>query len=523
MPELNDKMTVACAGSLPRGVRTRLVVLAVAFAFAFAHTAPFLLNTWSYPDFSHGIIVPFVSLYLVWVRREALKDLPFEPSYFYGIPVVLAGAALLILGSTGSVVVVEETSVIVMVPGLVLLLFGKRYLKALALPVGYLVLMVPVLTPFLEAIYWPLQLVTAKLAGMMLSLSGVPVFQSGQFIDLPNISLEVAEACSGAQFLVSVLAIAIPLAYLSLKTASARAALFALSVLITIAANSLRVTLIGYLAYVYDKKTALHGPYHILTGYFVFMVGFFFLFLSAWALSRVFSPAAPQRRASVKDAWQGPGNRDRTENERSFQTAWVLSLAVLLSLGAFVQTYRPVPVPLRESIAEIPLSIDSWVGESIIHDADPLKVPGADFETSRIYKNAEGKVLKLYVGYLMYQKQDKELIHVHFSGLYDKIKQVEVALGDGASIRINKAVMREGGKDFLVLFWYDLSGRVVADRYEAKFLSAVNGLVHRRTNGAVVIIKSEIGETGGTQKVLADAEGFIRALVPVLKNYLPQA
>jgi EpsI family protein len=520
MPEINDKICVPCTPAHPKSAWIELALVAAAFAFAYAPTVPLLISTWSYPDFSHGFIVPFVSLYLVWARRASLKDLPFEPSWAAGITVTLAGAAILLLGTTGSVVVVEEASIIVMIPGLVLLLLGKRYLLALALPVGYLILMVPVLTPFLEAIYWPLQLVTAKLAGLMLTVVGVSVYQSDQFLELPNISLEVAEACSGAQFLISVLAIAIPLAYISLRGRASRIALLGLAVLITIFSNALRVALIGFLAYVYNKKSALHGPYHILTGYFVFMVGFVFLFISAWVLAR-FSGKAGGEGHEKKGISGGRGGI--AEGGRGFQTAWALALVILVGTGTFVYTYRPVPVPLKKPINELPLSINGWSGTSIIYDADPLKVPGADHETTRIYKNANGKTVKLYIGYLMSQTQDRELIHAHFAGLYDKIEEVDLTLASGDRIRINKAVMREGRKDFLVLFWYDLNGRAVANRYNAKFISAVNGLIHRRTNGAVVILKSEIDGPDGPRRAFGDEEEFIGYLRPILKDYLPSA
>jgi EpsI family protein len=149
------------------------------------------------------------------------------------------------------------------------------------------------------------------------------------------------------------------------------------------------------------------------------------------------------------------------------------------------------PSPFRSRKPQrTPSFINDWGGTSIIYDADPLKVPGADHETTRIYKNANGKTVKLYIGYLMSQTQDRELIHAHFAGLYDKIEEVDLTLASGERIRINKAVMREGRRDFLVLFWYDLNGRAVANRYNAKFISAVNGLIHRRTNGAVVILKA---------------------------------
>jgi len=518
MTVINEKTCSPRAHARQRPPLVRLALVALAFAFAYSPVVPLLISTWSYPDFSHGVIVPFVSLYLVWIRRSSLRDLPFEPSLAAGVTVTVAGAVLLLLGTTGSVVIVQEAAAIVLIPGLVLLLLGKKYLRALALPLGYLVLMVPVLTPFLEAIYWPLQLITTKLAALMLPAAGVPVYHNNQFLELPNISLEVAEACSGAQFLVSVFAIAIPLAYISLRGRAARITLFALAFLITIFSNSLRVALIGFLAYTYDKKTALHGPYHILTGYFVFMVGFVFLFLSAWLIARRSGGAAREEQAGPAKK-PGPGFAGV---KRGFQTACILAFVMLAATGTFIHTYEPVHVPLRKPLSELPLSIDAWKGERISFDIDRLKVPDAQSETSMLYTGPEGRNIKLYVGYLAAQTQETEIINVHFSDLYEKIEQVDISLASGESMRVNRALVTEGSREFIVTYWYDINGRAVASRHAAKLLGAVGGLIHRRTNGAIVILKSA-ADGGGIHGDAAGHEEFTRRLQPVLKGYLPSA
>jgi len=518
MPEINDKICVSCTASYSRSAWGKFALIVAAFAFAYGPIVPLLLDTWSYPDFSHGIIVPFVSIYLVWIRRAELEALPVKPSYAAGVLVMLAAMLILLLGRTGSVVIVQQASILVMIPGIVLLLLGTGYLRALALPLAYLVLMVPILTPLLEALYWPLQLITAKLSGLMLTAIGVPVYQSSQFLELPNIILEVAEACSGAQFLISVLAIAIPLAVIVLKRRRQKIALMGLAVLITIFSNALRVALIGWFAYTYNKKVAIHGPYHILTGYFVFMVGFVFLFLSTWALVRFFGGSAGQEEAgkdadatAVRAARQASGG----------QAAWAIAIIILIATGAFIYTYKATPVATTIPISTLPMVIDGWRGTDAMYENDKFRAPGADNEIIRHYKNADGRSLQLYVGYYKAQTQGKELIHVHFSSLYDKIDEINLASGPGQSFRVNKAVVREGSRQYLVMYWYDLNGRDMTNRYRTKFMTAVNGLLHRRTNGAVIIIKSPVALADDLQQAANDDKEFIMHLRPVLKEYLP--
>ena len=325
--------------------------------------------------------------------------------------------------------------------------------------------------------------------------------------------------CSGAQFLISVFAIAIPLAYLSLRRRNAKIALFALAFLITIFSNSLRVTLIGSLAYIYDKKSALHGPYHILTGYFVFMVGFVFLFLSTWVIGRFSNKAPDEKRTKEASCVSVQGSAD---SERSFRKAWAAALVILIGAGLFVYTYKATPVLLEKPLSELPMSIGRWNGNNNVAPHETLRVPGADYEATRTYRNSDGKTVDLYIAYFTSQTQGRELINAQFSDLYRKIEQVDLPLDTGARMSINKAVIRDGSRDFLVLFWYDLNGRVIANRNIAKLQTAVGGLIHRRTNGAVVMLVSPMTAADQSQRVLDDEKEFISHLQPVLRDWLHQ-
>ena len=95
--------------------------------------------------------------------------------------------------------------------------------------------------------------------------------------------------CSGAGLLIAVLAVGLPLAYLTLQAWWSRITLVLSSVLIAIVANWVRLTVMGIYAQAGGKD--LHGPYHILQGLFVDWVAFGFLFMGAWLLGKV-EPAA---------------------------------------------------------------------------------------------------------------------------------------------------------------------------------------------------------------------------------------
>ncbi|MFQ5736282.1 MAG: exosortase W [Thermodesulfobacteriota bacterium] len=496
----------------------QLAVLGLAFLIALGGPLALLVDTWSYMDFSHGALVPVVSLYIVWVERERLKALELSPSYLGGIAVLAAGAVILMLGRTAGVVLVEETSLLVIIPGLVLLLLGFRFIRALALPLAYLLLMVPVLNPLIDRVHWPFQLITARFAAAVLPYCSVPVYRNVQFLELPNVSLEVAEACSGANFMVSVIAIAIPLAYFTQREWWRKAVLMVVAFFIGLFTNGLRVTLIGVWSY-YELGDALHGPYHLLQGYFVSIFGFIFLFAAAHLLKRL-RPGRVEEGPSGAAA--APPARLARTGRKGFTSAWATAVVILAAIGVAYSFYSPSPVPLGRSLAEFPMAAGPWKGSpSDYYGTDALRVPDATDELNAVYRSASGRAVGLYIGYLDSQTQDRELIGTHFSKLYMDMSEFIVP-GPGAGMTVNRTVLKKGPRESVVLFWYNLNGRPVANRYSAKLATAVDGLVHRQTNGAFVMVTAEFDGDEDMQRALNDEAALINELRPALSGFFKQ-
>jgi exosortase/archaeosortase family protein len=117
-------------------------------------------------------------------------------------------------------------------------------------------------------------------------------------------TLEVAEECSGVRYLISIIAIGIPLAYFTQRNWWRKIGLVITSVIIGILSNGVRVAFVVLCAYYYGKNN-IQGPFHMFQGLFVSIVGFIFLFISAWLLSKIpyKSVVSTKKRKSV-----GEGN-----------------------------------------------------------------------------------------------------------------------------------------------------------------------------------------------------------------------
>lgn len=466
---------------------------------------------WTREDYAHGFLIVPISLYLVWVKRETLRNLPVHPMPISGLAVVLLSGLLLLFGEAGEIITLGGISLIGMVIGLVFLLFGGAYLWVLSLPILYLFFMIPILDEVLFPLQWPFQLTTAKMGVVMLQKLGFSVLLERNYIVLPNITLEVAKVCSGVAYLVSIIAIGLPLAYLFLSAWWSRGILLFSAVTIGIVANWLRVLLIGISAYWGGE---IHGPYHIFQGMFVAWMGFGALFTGAWGLSQIDRPVRQDALPPHERAFPlGSSSPSSTDWDRS----WGIALFALLLFAALIIGYERRPIDLRNDLSAIPTFIEGWVGTAATLENADFRLEGADAELFRRYRSPKGQTINLYVAYLKLQEQGKEIVNYKTAPLHQSVVETSVWVGPGTSVLVNVGRLDDPMRR--ILFWYDLNGLVVTDRYRAKLFGTIDALLHRRTNGALVLISQD---PGGEVGILQGEEAaFIQALYPRLREFLP--
>lgn len=249
-----------------------VAVLAALVGWLYHGVLPDLvLDWWNHGDNSHGFLVPLVSLYVVARRRDVLRGLPSRPSVLGGV-LLAFGVLTLLAGGVGAVQYVERTSLIVVLAGLIAFNLGWAHLRVLAFPVLYLLLAIPPPNIIINAVAFPLQLLAARGAEQLLFLLHIPVLREGNIIELAHTTLEVAEACSGIRSLVSLLALALCVAYLFHRGWIARTVLTLSAVPIAVITNVARVAGTGVLAQYWGAQVA-EGFYHGFSGWFLFMTG----------------------------------------------------------------------------------------------------------------------------------------------------------------------------------------------------------------------------------------------------------
>ena len=239
---------------------------------------------YSDPNFSHGFLIPVISAYFLWERRKTLKELEKAPMQA-GYIVVILGLALYIVGTMGDEMFMRRASLLLVLGGLVLVLGGKEWFASVRFPLFYLVFMIPVPYFLYNEVAVPLKLFAARTATGILHLFSYSILREGNILYLPNLTLEVADACSGIRSLLSIIALAVPMAWIFHKAHWKRLTLVFMGVPIAVVVNVMRIVITGMLSHRYGSEVAL-GFFHEFAGLLIFGVALILLFGTNFLLGR---------------------------------------------------------------------------------------------------------------------------------------------------------------------------------------------------------------------------------------------
>jgi len=262
-------------------------MLAALFLFLYASTLRGLLEDWWIdPDYSHGMIVPFVVAYIIFRRSQKLKQLPVKPWMFAALAVILVSQLLFLAGYFGAEFFLQRSSIVLFLAGMVLILFGWDHLRHLALPLFLLELCIPLPTVVMNQITLPLQLIASSASEAVLRGCGIPVYRSGNILQMAHQTLNVGEACSGIRSLVSLFTLAVIMVSFFRVRLLVRIVFVASAAGVAIVANGLRISGAGVLGFYFGQRFTL-GYWHLLEGWLVFVFAFMLLFVELKLISRL--------------------------------------------------------------------------------------------------------------------------------------------------------------------------------------------------------------------------------------------
>lgn len=241
---------------------------------AYIPTFNWMYARWTARDtyYSHGFLIPFVSIFLIWLKRKELQKIKVSPSSL-GWSFFVAGVIIHLLCVRFRVSFLSGFMFIPILIGIVLLSLGKDYLRQLIFPILFLTFMIPLPEVAIANLSFRLKIFAAQISTFIINRLGVLAIREGSVIKTMHSYIMVEDPCSGIRSLVALIALGALMAYFSNISKTKKIILFISSIPIAIATNVIRITALSLVSEMYGSKLAL-GLFHNIMGVLVFVLAF---------------------------------------------------------------------------------------------------------------------------------------------------------------------------------------------------------------------------------------------------------
>lgn len=495
-----------------------LPVMAIVGLFVAAYLRPIRLifdNPFSY-HFSHGILILGIISYMVWSERRLLKEIEIRPRIIEGSLVTLLASVLLLVAVYSETPVVEGVALVAGVAGLVLLLLGVSYLKALAVPILYLNFLFPIFDKLLSRYSPYFERVAAVLGGYFLTLFGVPHFQHDRYIELPHTVLRVVQACNGINHIIALIALVMFMGWLKRISLRRTVIYMLIAAGVGILANGLRIALIGVWTKYFGAES-FHGPFDIFYSTFVFLAGFIVL---GGLLQYLEKNETRNKIERVHDSQRNESKTMSMVHRKIGIAPKGIAAALLCATWAIPWLVHPVNASIDRDMGFFPLEIGGMQGRDVVALGEPYdRLEGFDSVLKRVYTDDQGSSVNLFIGYLGSQKKEKE-IHKYPGGpLEDGHAGMEEIEGGSNPYRVNVALYDAGNVKREAVYIYVVAGKVVSHRYKAKINTMLEGVFSGKTNAAIVIASYVTGEEREKRNAGIAARKLMRNAIPAVQQY----
>lgn len=509
-----------------------LIVLVAASVPIFWSAFQSLGSAWMTPEYSHGPLIPLISLYLFLRERRAAPTARPEArrNATPGIALLLFALGFAVFGNMVRIPDLVTYALIFWVGALVLIGLGWEQGKRHWAPVLHLVFMLPL--PLF--VYWKLtvllQGISSEIGVWLIELARIPVFLDGNVIDLGVYQLQVAEACSGLRYLFPILSFSYLFAILYRGPIWHKATLLLLAAPLSVLMNSFRIGMIGVLVNSHGIGAA-EGFLHLFEGWVIFGACIGVLFAVAVALQR-FSPNPLPLSETIDLDFEGFADEAKKITSLAASTGLYAAAALALIIGtAFLVLPRPEHVTVeRDSFALFPHQIENWEAEMVPLQPATEDVLAADDYINALYVSPTEAAPVSFFSAWYGQQTEGSGIHSPEVCLpvggweVSSIKPAEVSFPDTTygTFDVNRAVIQKGFNKQLVYYWFEQRGKRMTNDYMAKIDVVYDSLTRGRSDGALVRVVTGIAR--GESEADADARlrRFMADVLPKLPRYIPE-
>ncbi len=451
---------------------------------------------WNSSTFTHCLLmVPMIG-WLVSQRVALLR--PLVPAFWWPALLWMAGAGLVwLVGEAAGVGLFRQLGLVVMLQGAVAAALGAKLVRGLLFPLGYALLLVP----FGEELVPLLQTLTAHISMALLHLSGIRAEMEGVFITTPAGFFEVAEACSGVNFLIAMLAYAVFAAHLCFKSWTRRIVFVAAALATTILANALRAWGTMVAAGIWGIEAA-GGIDHIFYGWIFFGAVILLVMLVA---RRWFDRPANDVAVDVR----GLGGRSRFTGRAGAVLPTALAIPLFFVGWAHLAGGRSAPLPQPMAIA----TPAGW--RELIVERAPWspRFDGADRIEVRHFVDAAGRGVTVAIGGYKRQAEGREVVAYGQGAIDPRSKWAWSASLPAIEGAKTERLLHPGPVLRDAATWYVVGGTVTGDPRRAKLAGLRVRLLGGDPRALSLIVSSEEGRGGRNAIVdFVSASGGVAAM-----------
>ncbi|GMM71791.1 exosortase A [Alteromonas gracilis] len=427
--------------------------------------------------FNHGFFIVPGAFYLIYLKRYELLSKPIQTSAL-SLAVIIPALLLYIIGIAGDIQLFLHAATFTLLPALIWLLIGTQAAKTIFFPLVFMLFSIPVgeqLIPYLQEI-------AADGSVALLHLSGVPLFRSGLYIEIPQGRFLVAEACSGVSFFIASFVIGSLYAYLNLVSAKRRAVFVAISLIFPVLANIVRVYGIILIAYWTDMEHAA-GADHLIYGWFFFaFVIICLLGIGELLRTPVTGSIVSSTHGEVEEADDGKLAKPVVSQP---VLIGVISLLILGLLWLSAITRTPSALPAGQTISLNALN-DATCGMASWFP----KVHQPDSQTHVYLLNVNCNV-QLYTAW--FSETDNELV----SDLHRIFDPEQYSLSHTTNISTNGLtftiyhVVSTNGEKLSIVRWYYVDDTLFTSSVKTKVHQLKNILLGNASGGRMYVLAAE--------------------------------
>ena len=248
-------------------------------------------STFTLGEYSHGWIIPIVSGWALWLKRDEIGRTP-KATFWPAAALVAAGLLIHWIGARAQQPRLSLGALLIILWAVPCFLYGRGVGRLLLFPCGYLIFCIPM--NFFDSFSFQLRILATAISTGMLNGAGIEVIRSGSSIHAANgsFALEVADPCSGIRSLLAMTALTAAYAYFIGGSVWKKLILFASAIPLAIAGNIVRVMSIAVVARFAGQEMAIHY-YHDYSGYLIFAVAVILLLTLEKAMTGAAAKEAP--------------------------------------------------------------------------------------------------------------------------------------------------------------------------------------------------------------------------------------